>query len=47
MLVQPELARTLARIARAGAKDFYEGETARLLAAGHGSPRRDHHRWTI
>jgi gamma-glutamyltranspeptidase/glutathione hydrolase len=32
-LVQPELARTLARIAREGAKDFYEGETARLLAA--------------
>jgi gamma-glutamyltranspeptidase/glutathione hydrolase len=33
-LVQPELARTLARIARDGARDFYEGETARLLAAG-------------
>jgi gamma-glutamyltranspeptidase/glutathione hydrolase len=32
-LVQPELARTLARIAREGAKDFYEGETARMLAA--------------
>ena len=31
-LVQPELARTLDRIARFGAKDFYEGETARLLA---------------
>ena len=31
-LVQPELARTLERIARLGAKDFYEGETARLLA---------------
>jgi gamma-glutamyltranspeptidase/glutathione hydrolase len=28
---QPELARTLARIARYGAKDFYEGETARIL----------------
>jgi gamma-glutamyltranspeptidase/glutathione hydrolase len=37
--VQPELGRTLERIARHGAKDFYEGETARLLAremAGHG-----------
>jgi|HigsolmetaAR201D_1030396.scaffolds.fasta_scaffold09112_2 gamma-glutamyltranspeptidase len=32
-LVQPELARTLQRIAKAGARDFYEGETARLLAA--------------
>ena len=31
-LVQPELARTLDRIARLGAKDFYQGETARLLA---------------
>jgi gamma-glutamyltranspeptidase / glutathione hydrolase len=30
--VQPELGRTLDRIARLGAKDFYEGETARLLA---------------
>ena len=29
---QPELGRTLDRIARLGAKDFYEGETARLLA---------------
>jgi gamma-glutamyltranspeptidase/glutathione hydrolase len=28
---QPELARTLARIARYGAKDFYEGETGRIL----------------
>ena len=34
MLLQPELASTLARIARDGAKDFYEGETARLLAEG-------------
>src|ERR1039458_8960076 len=37
--VQPELARTLERIARLGAKDFYEGEAARLLAkdmAEHG-----------
>jgi gamma-glutamyltranspeptidase/glutathione hydrolase len=33
-LLQPELARTLARIARDGARDFYEGETARLLTAG-------------
>jgi gamma-glutamyltranspeptidase/glutathione hydrolase len=30
---QPELARTLRRIRDLGAKDFYEGETARLLAA--------------
>ncbi len=29
---QPELGRTLERIARIGAADFYEGETARLLA---------------
>ena len=33
VLRQPELARTLQRIARLGAKDFYEGETARLLTA--------------
>ncbi len=32
-LRQPELAATLSRIARLGAKDFYEGETARRLAA--------------
>lgn len=32
LLVQPELARTLRRIAKFGAKDFYEGETARILA---------------
>lgn len=32
-LVQPELAATLERIARHGASDFYEGETARRLAA--------------
>ena len=31
--VQPELARTLERIREQGARDFYEGETARLLAA--------------
>ena len=36
---QPELARTLERIEKLGAKDFYEGETARVLAkdmAAHG-----------
>ncbi|HEX8736534.1 MAG TPA: gamma-glutamyltransferase [Pyrinomonadaceae bacterium] len=32
-LRQPELAQTLARIQKSGAKDFYEGETARLIAA--------------
>ncbi len=32
-LVQPELAATLTRIARDGARDFYEGETARRLAS--------------
>jgi len=32
VLRQPELARTLERIARHGARDFYEGETARILA---------------
>jgi gamma-glutamyltranspeptidase/glutathione hydrolase len=32
-LKQPDLAATLARIQKAGAKDFYEGETARLIAA--------------
>ena len=32
-LVQPELARTLSRVRDRGAKDFYEGETAALLAA--------------
>jgi gamma-glutamyltranspeptidase/glutathione hydrolase len=31
-LVQPELAAVLSRIARQGARDFYEGETARILA---------------
>lgn len=31
-LVQPELAATLERISNAGAADFYEGETARILA---------------
>ncbi len=32
VLRQPELAATLNRIRRAGARDFYEGETARILA---------------
>src|SRR5713226_6558198 len=32
LMIQPELARTLQRIERQGSKDFYEGETARLLA---------------
>lgn len=32
-LRQPELARTLERIAHNGAKEFYEGETARMLAS--------------
>jgi len=32
MFVQPELGRTLERIAQHGSADFYEGETARLLA---------------
>jgi gamma-glutamyltranspeptidase/glutathione hydrolase len=32
ILRQPELARTLDRIAHQGAKDFYEGETARIIA---------------
>ena len=36
-LAQPELAATLERIARLGSKDFYEGETARRLAAAMGS----------
>ena len=31
-LVQPELARTLTRIRDQGARDFYEGETAHLIA---------------
>jgi gamma-glutamyltranspeptidase/glutathione hydrolase len=30
--LQPELSRTLQRIAQLGSKDFYEGETARMLA---------------
>jgi gamma-glutamyltranspeptidase len=33
ILIQPDLARTLERIRHQGAKDFYEGETAQLLAA--------------
>jgi gamma-glutamyltranspeptidase/glutathione hydrolase len=32
IFAQPDLARTLARIEKQGAKDFYEGETAKLLA---------------
>jgi len=32
-LVQPDLAKTLQRIAATGGSDFYEGETARMLAA--------------
>ena len=31
-LAQPEIAAVLARIAKQGARDFYEGETARILA---------------
>ncbi len=31
-LTQPELASTLQRIAKLGSKDFYEGETAKMLA---------------
>ena len=30
---QPELAQTLSRIQKVGAKDFYEGQTAKLIAA--------------
>jgi gamma-glutamyltranspeptidase/glutathione hydrolase len=33
IFVQEDLAKTLARIAKSGAQDFYHGETARLLAA--------------
>src|SRR6185369_9332919 len=39
LLIQPELARTLERVEKFGSKDFYEGETTRLLAkdmAAHG-----------
>jgi gamma-glutamyltranspeptidase/glutathione hydrolase len=39
LLVQPELAHTLERVAKYGAKEFYEGETARRFAremASHG-----------
>jgi gamma-glutamyltranspeptidase/glutathione hydrolase len=34
VIIQPDLARVLGRIAREGSRDFYEGDTARLLAAG-------------
>src|SRR5262249_49104152 len=33
LMVQPGLARTLERIQKSGSRDFYEGETAQLLAA--------------
>ncbi len=33
LLVQPELAKVLERMQRLGAKDFYEGQTAKLFAA--------------
>ena len=33
LFVQPDLAKTLTRIAQSGTKDFYHGETAKLLAA--------------
>ena len=36
-LKQPELAAVLGRIAKSGAKDFYEGETAKRFAAGMAS----------
>ncbi len=32
-LVQPELAKTLGRLQKFGVKDFYEGQTAKLIAA--------------
>ncbi|MFB3826564.1 MAG: gamma-glutamyltransferase family protein [Bryobacteraceae bacterium] len=40
ILRQPELAATLERIARHGAAEFYEGETAEKLAAGGGLIRK-------
>jgi gamma-glutamyltranspeptidase/glutathione hydrolase len=33
LLIQPELAQTLTRISKGGASEFYEGETAKTLAA--------------
>lgn len=39
VLKQTDLARTLARIRDLGAKDFYEGETAHLLASDMGANR--------
>ena len=43
-LVQPELAQTLERIAKNGANEFYEGETAKRFADGNGEARRPDHR---
>lgn len=40
-LVQPDLAATLERIAEQGAKEFYTGETARLIAASTPISRED------
>ena len=43
--VQPELGQTLDRIARFGAKDFYEGRDRRAAGQGHeGARRADHPR---
>ncbi len=43
MLVQPELAATLKRIAASGAREFYEGETAQRLAVRNGAAWRTDH----
>ena len=43
-LKQPELARTLERIARSGSKDFYEGETSPATRRRDGCQRRPDHR---
>ena len=43
VLRQPDLARTLDRIATQGPKGFYEGETARLIEAEMKARRRAHH----
>ena len=37
-IVQPDLARTLERLAAEGAEDFYRGGLARALAAGCRGP---------